>query len=528
MRRNMKHARFTATWLAAMALALTAACQDVSVTTVPVGTVTVSPADLALQVDSTGRLTATLHGEGGVPLSNRSVTWTSSDVAIATVNGDGLVSGVAPGTVAIRASAEGVTGEARVTVVRGPAITASPLLVEFTASQGAPDPGDRVVAITNAGTGSLTGLSATVRYETGQPTGWLTANLASSSAPTSMVLRARAGGMAAGSYHARVELASSRAANSPVVVEVVLTVIAASAAIGLDAASVTFSAVAGGPDPSPRTVAVSNAGGGSLSGLTATIEYTTSPGGWLSASLGSTVAPTTLTLRASTGTLPSGTHTARVLVSASGAGNSPQQVAVTFTVTAGAPSTPGSLAAAAVSGSRIDLSWTASAGGVQWYRIQRRLAAGGSYAVIDSVAGGTTRYEDRNLLPLTGYQYRVQACGAGGCSAWSNEASATTLAAAPPDVPGDVVATRISSTQVELSWKAPGGQTRYEIRRRTGTGGAWTFELTVPGDATSWLDSGLTPHTTYQYQLRACSPAGCSEFSPIATVSTSPGSGDEG
>jgi hypothetical protein len=527
MRRNMKHARFTYT-LAAMALVVTAACQDVSVTTVPVGTVTVAPADLALQVDSTGRLTATLHGEGGEPLSNRSVTWSSSNDAVATVNGDGLVRGVASGTAAIRASAEGVSGEARVTVVTGPAIAATPLVVEFTMSQGAPDPGDRIVAITNAGTGNLTGLSATIRYGAGQPAGWLSANLASSSAPTSLILRARGGSLPAGNYSARVEIASSRAANSPVVVEVLLTIIAASAAIGLDAASVTFSAVVGGPDPAPKTVAVSNAGGGSLSGLTASVDYTTSPGGWLTASLAGTVAPTTLTLRPSTGTLPAGTHTARVLVSASGAANSPQQVAVTFTVTAAAPATPGSLTATAVSSSRIDLSWTASAGSVQWYRIQRRLATGGSYAVIDSVAGGTTRYEDRNLLPLTGYQYRVQACGAGGCSGWSNEASATTLAAPPPGVPADVTATRISSTQVEVSWKAPGGQTRYEVRRRTGTGGAWTFETTVPGDATSWLDSGLTPHTTYQYQVRACSTAGCSDYSSIATVSTSPGSGDEG
>jgi hypothetical protein len=434
MRRNMKHARFTYT-LAAMALAVTAACQDVSVTTVPVGTVTVAPADLALQVDSTGRLTATLHGEGGEPLSNRSVTWSSSDDAVATVNGDGLVRGVAPGTAAIRASAEGVSGEARVTVVTGPAIAATPLVVEFTMSQSAPDPGDRIVAITNAGTGNLTGLSATIRYGAGQPAGWLSANLASSSAPTSLILRARGGSLPAGNYSARVEIASSRAANSPVVVEVMLTIIAASAAIGLDAASVTFSAVVGGPDPAPQTVAVSNAGGGSLSGLTATVDHTTSPGGWLTASLGGTVAPTTLTLRPSTGTLPAGTHTARVLVSASGAANSPQQVSVTFTVTA---------------------------------------------------------------------------------------------SATPPAVPADVTATRISSTQVEVSWKAPGGQTRYEVRRRTGTGGAWTFETTVPGDATSWLDSGLTPHTTYQYQVRACSTAGCSDYSSIATVSTSPGSGDEG
>jgi hypothetical protein len=141
--------------------------------------------------------------------------------------------------------------------------------------------------------------------------------------------------------------------------------------------------------------------------------------------------------------------------------------------------------------------------------------------VIDSVPGGTLTYASTGLEPGTGYTYRVQGCTAGYCSDWSNEATATTATDDPtaPNVPGSVTGVRVSPTQIRISWTAPGGQTFYELRRRqTGAGGIWTFEVTIPGDATEYLDEGLTAGATYQYQIRACSEAGCSDYSGTVSV----------
>ena len=55
--------------------------------------------------------------EDGAAIIGRSATWSSSNTAVASVNGSGLVSGLSPGTASIRATIDGVQGTAVVRVV---------------------------------------------------------------------------------------------------------------------------------------------------------------------------------------------------------------------------------------------------------------------------------------------------------------------------------------------------------------------------------------------------------------------------
>lgn len=82
----------------------------------PVATVTVSPSSGTIQVGGTLQLTATPKDQNGNALSGRTITWSSSNTSIATVTSSGLVRGVAAGTVTIRATSEGKTGQATITV----------------------------------------------------------------------------------------------------------------------------------------------------------------------------------------------------------------------------------------------------------------------------------------------------------------------------------------------------------------------------------------------------------------------------
>src|SRR5205807_2078354 len=77
----------------------------------------VSPASATLQVGDTVRLHVIWKGDLGTDLAwNTPVTWSSSDVSVAIVNGSGLVTGVAAGTAAITATSEGKSGSAAITV----------------------------------------------------------------------------------------------------------------------------------------------------------------------------------------------------------------------------------------------------------------------------------------------------------------------------------------------------------------------------------------------------------------------------
>ncbi|MDB4913260.1 MAG: hypothetical protein JWM95_904 [Gemmatimonadetes bacterium] len=85
-----------------------------------VSTVTLSPLTVSVPVGTTTTLTPVLKDALGNTLAGRVVTWSSTDPTRATVNSSGVVTGVAPGLVAILATSEGKTGNAAVTVVAAP------------------------------------------------------------------------------------------------------------------------------------------------------------------------------------------------------------------------------------------------------------------------------------------------------------------------------------------------------------------------------------------------------------------------
>lgn len=90
----------------------------VTVTLPPVQTITVTPQRDTIGVGTERLHTAVLRDAAGNVLSGRSLAWSSSDVAVASVSSSGLVLGVAPGTTIISASSEGRTGTATVVVLQ--------------------------------------------------------------------------------------------------------------------------------------------------------------------------------------------------------------------------------------------------------------------------------------------------------------------------------------------------------------------------------------------------------------------------
>ncbi len=89
---------------------------DSTGTQTPVATVTVAPNPASVGVGATVQLTATVKDAAGTELSGRSVTWASDATGVATVNSNGLVSGVAVGSANVSATSENKSGAAAVTV----------------------------------------------------------------------------------------------------------------------------------------------------------------------------------------------------------------------------------------------------------------------------------------------------------------------------------------------------------------------------------------------------------------------------
>ncbi len=76
--------------------------------------VNLSPTGIA--IGQTSQAAATVRDAGGQILAGRTVTWSSSSSAVASVNGSGLVTALAAGSTDVVASSEGVSGSARLDV----------------------------------------------------------------------------------------------------------------------------------------------------------------------------------------------------------------------------------------------------------------------------------------------------------------------------------------------------------------------------------------------------------------------------
>ncbi len=89
----------------------------VTVIHVAVASVAVSPTTASIVVGGTAQLTAIPKDAAGNPLTGRTVTWASNNVAVATVSAGGLVTGKVAGTATITATSEGQSGSAAVAVM---------------------------------------------------------------------------------------------------------------------------------------------------------------------------------------------------------------------------------------------------------------------------------------------------------------------------------------------------------------------------------------------------------------------------
>src|SRR5687768_11109863 len=83
-----------------------------------IASVTVTPATLTLTARDSALLTASVGGSNGTVLTNRTVTWSTSDASVVSVSTPGRIRALKAGTARITATAEGKSGFADITVLQ--------------------------------------------------------------------------------------------------------------------------------------------------------------------------------------------------------------------------------------------------------------------------------------------------------------------------------------------------------------------------------------------------------------------------
>jgi fibronectin type 3 domain-containing protein len=182
------------------------------------------------------------------------------------------------------------------------------------------------------------------------------------------------------------------------------------------------------------------------------------------------------------------------------------------------PASPAGLSATAVSGGQINLIW-GNVAGETGFRILRS-SDGVNWTQAAATGTGVTSYQDGSLAASTTYYYLVQAIDAGGTSASSNQASATTMAPlAPPAAPSNLTATATSKTSVVLSWHDnSSNESGFYVLRSSNGGKSWTQIAQVGPAVTAYTDTAVSQRKTYSYRVYAFNSGGASAYSNVATV----------
>ena len=170
----------------------------------------------------------------------------------------------------------------------------------------------------------------------------------------------------------------------------------------------------------------------------------------------------------------------------------------------------------------VSLAWNA-APGATGYQVLRGTPTT-SLAVV-ATAGSSTTYTDTGRSPGTTYVYAVTAVRKTKVSAPSATVTVTTV----PPAPTGLFAEARSATEVFVGWSSTAGATSYDVFRATGGGTpvlVTTVSVAVPAGsggavpAPGWLDTTVSPATTYSYTVRAANTSGASASSAGASVTT--------
>jgi hypothetical protein len=362
----------------------------------PAPTINVSPATLSFSYQSGGAVPPSQNiavSSSGTAFNytvSTSATWlaatpasgsTSSSVSVS-VNPASLAAGTYTGTVSIASAGASNTPKTvavtlNVTAAALPTLAANPASLSFTYQIGSSTPAAQAFAVSSSG--------AAVNFTTATSATWFSAT-PSGTTGSNVSVSINPAGLAAGTYNGNVTITSASAANSPKVT-VSLTVTAAPVTtLTLSPASLSFSYQTGGVVPAGQPISVTSS---------SAMSYTaTSSGSWLSVTPGSGNTPGSLTASVNPSGLVAGNYTGTITVTAAGASNSPQKVAVSLTVTApaGNPSlniTPGTVSFSYAAGStttgtqKLTVASSGSALSIN------AVAAGGAWLSVTPASGST-------------------------------------------------------------------------------------------------------------------------------------------
>lgn len=181
--------------------------------------------------------------------------------------------------------------------------------------------------------------------------------------------------------------------------------------------------------------------------------------------------------------------------------------------TAATCGTPTGLSATMITATSALLNWTSVPGALS-YTIQYRQVGTIPWSNTTSAVNSVTV---SGLTPATMYEFEVMDTCSGSSSTFSVSSDFTTLALAC-SVPTGLSTVTVTSASAILTWVAVSGAVSYNIQYRVVGTTTWS---TTTSSVNSVAISGLTPATTYEFQVEVVCTSGTSGYSASSDFTTS-------
>ncbi|HUQ93656.1 MAG TPA: hypothetical protein VM120_18390 [Bryobacteraceae bacterium] len=291
---------------------------------------------------------------GGNWLSVSTSSSTTPAFAQLNLNATGLAAGTYNGTVTFTATGQTpLVVPVTLNVSSSPLISTGSINLAFSGPAGTTPSSQTLLVAT---TGGALNVTPTVSVLTGGTGNWLSVTPSNTSltTPQSLTVSVNPSGLPEGTYYGAVLLSTApgTAANSPVVLPVVYTVGSGGGGTGPGNLTITpsvlnFVQIQGSLQTPAQTLNIATSG----AALSYSLQVSTNTGGsWLQVNPATGATPGSVQVTVNAGSLPLGAYSGNIIVTAPGAGNTPQVVPVNLTV-ATAPTvtaTPASLTFSAV------------------------------------------------------------------------------------------------------------------------------------------------------------------------------------
>lgn len=175
-----------------------------------------------------------------------------------------------------------------------------------------------------------------------------------------------------------------------------------------------------------------------------------------------------------------------------------------------AAGTPTGLNTTGITANAATLNWNTVNGATQ-YAVEYKLSSAATFTPYGIVSTNSALLN--GLTASTSYDWRVNA----DCSPFATPLTFTTSALAGCDTAVGMYVTNLTSSSARVNWSAYAAAAKYRIRYRPAGTTTWTIKLT---NNAFYVLSGLSPVTTYQYQVGVKCGATWKKYSKTKTFKT--------